>query len=592
MRPQLLVRALGLVVLALPSFVFAQESELRSGAAPPPIAIVLVEGRVETVRASGVQPAQAPDLLDEDDRVLTADGRAELVYADGSLVHLDCDTDIRIDLDVRLRLVRGRIAVHTPRGGDPVELATPAGLVRLQPDGEYDLTANDLDGDTVVVALRGRAVLEDGDQDVPIAADDELRVDPRDRRPRWARAAPPDVFRRWSRSRIPTTTRVSRDYDLPAPLAPYADHFATHGQWSTLAPYGPVWFPAEPAGWRPYVQGSWRYTRYGWTWIDSDAWAWPVHHFGRWGRHNTRGWYWIPQRTWGPAWVGWAMGADHVAWSPLGWDARPVVDFFVGARLGPIDAWASSWSILPRRNFGHRGSLYGYLEDPRRLPGPVLGGFVSQLIGPRGPAGQGDHFAVRPGRGAWRPFAGTTNGGDGRDGSGSPRRDLPESFGSAAPSRRVDDAGPSRPVGGPSYRRDDPGRERGPRPGDARPLGGANGRADAATTEAADAPVAARDRERPAGQNRGPDAIRPRYDGAGAPSAAPPSEAAPQGERGDGRRGGRRDRGSSGAEGNEGTVQHGGGAGRPAGRGGAAAQPNSGSSSGDGNRRRPRGPGE
>ncbi len=374
-----------------------------------------VEGRVEIARASGVEPAQAPDLLEEDDRLITGDGRAELAYTDGSLAHVDRDTEVRIDFGVRLRLVRGRVVVHAPRDGDPLELATPAGLVRLEPDGEYDLAADDLDGDTVVAVVRGRAALANGNQDVPVAADDELRIDPRDRRPRWARAALADGFRHWSRSRLPATTRVTGDYDLPGPLLPYAQQFAVHGQWATLAPYGAVWFPSARGGWRPYANGSWRYTRYGWTWIDRDPWAWPVHHFGRWGRHDARGWYWIPQPTWGPAWVGWAMGADHVAWSPLGWDRRPVVDFFAGARLGPIEVWANSWSVLARRNFGHRRPAYRYLEDPRRLPGPVLGGFVSQMIGPRGPAGYDDRFRARAGRGAWRPPAGRTSGGRGRD---------------------------------------------------------------------------------------------------------------------------------------------------------------------------------
>ena len=125
-----------------------------------------------------------------------------------------------------------------------------------------------------------------------------------------------------------------------------------------MAPYGPVWFPSAGPSWRPYQYGSWRFTRYGWTWIDVDRWAWPVHHYGRWGHHDARGWYWLPQRTWGPAWVGWAVAADHVAWSPLGWNRRPLVDFSIGARRGPVGLFASSWSILPRQAFGRRGPIY------------------------------------------------------------------------------------------------------------------------------------------------------------------------------------------------------------------------------------------
>ncbi|MEP7118412.1 MAG: FecR family protein, partial [Acidobacteriota bacterium] len=425
MRPQVI---LGLLLLCLPAAARAQDPGLgpdpdASADGPPPITVVYVEGRVDTAReGGGVQATRVPDLLDDADRLVTADGRAELAYPDGSVVHLDRNTETRVDAGGRLRLVRGRIAVHTPRDADPIELATPVGVLRLESDGEYDVAASDLDGDTVMTAVRGRAALEDGGRSLPISADDELRLAPRDREPRWARAAAADAFSRWARSRVATTVRIARDYDLPPSLAPYGPQLSQYGQWTSLPPYGPVWQPAAPAGWRPYTNGSWRYTRYGWTWIDSDPWGWPVHHYGRWGRHDTRGWYWIPQRAWAPAWVGWAIAADHVAWSPLGWDRRPLVDFFVGARGGPSDEWASSWSILPRQSFGARGPVFRQLEDPRRLAGPVLGGFVSQMVGPRGPAGAGDRYAPRPGR---RPYTQPAAPTRERQWSAPARRDPP-----------------------------------------------------------------------------------------------------------------------------------------------------------------------
>ena len=605
MRSQLIAWAIGLVLLLLPSAAFAQEP--RPDADAPPITVVFVEGRVETARASGIQPAQAPDLLGDDDRLVTADGRAELAYGDGSLVHIDRDTDMRVDSAGRLRLVRGRVVVHTPRDSDAVEIATPAGLVRMEPDGEYDLSARDLDGDAVIAAIHGRAVFEDGDREIPIAADDELRLDPRDRQPRWARVGPPDVFRHWAASRVAATTRAAREHGLPAALAAYASQFAEHGQWTAMAPYGPVWVPSAPVGWRPYLNGSWRFTRYGWTWIDSDPWAWPVHHFGRWGRHEARGWFWIPQRTWGPAWVGWAIAADHVGWSPLGWDARPVVDFFVGTRLGPIDIWASSWSILPRHAFGARGPVFGHLEDPRRLPGPVLGGFVSQMIGPRGPAGYGDYFAARPGRRSWQ--APTPSARD-REWSAPARRDVPGSFGSAAPSRAV----------APESRRDDAYRSRRPadprpsdaRPGDARARDGTYdevrpgdarsgvarpGTARPGTTRPNDAPVQQTApvmptyRDNPEGGYRRPNAIRPRYEPPATSSSSPPPDAAPAPvtpsaprERGSGDGVQDRRRGGSGVERSDAprSGPEGGGS------AGSGSETRGGSNSGDGNRRRPR----
>lgn len=364
---------------------------------PAPISLAFVEGRADHVRRDGVQPAQAPDLLEEDDRLVTTEGQAELVFDDGSVVHVDRMSDVRVDLGVRLRLVRGRARVYTAPDIDSLSLASPAGPVRLAADGVYDLAAADLDGETVIAVVAGHAALITGDTETPIGADDILRVDPRDPHPRWERGTPRDAFTDWSDRRLRTITSA-RHAALPPPVQPWAADLAAHGQWSTMAPYGPVWFPAAGPAWRPYQMGAWRFTRYGWTWIDAQRWAWPVHHYGRWGHHAARGWYWIPQRAWGPAWVSWALAADHVAWSPLGWDRRPLVDFAVGARLGPAGLFASTWSILPRHAFGRRGWIDRDLTDPRYLPGPVLGGFVSQMIGPRGPAGPGDRFAARPGR--------------------------------------------------------------------------------------------------------------------------------------------------------------------------------------------------
>jgi hypothetical protein len=393
--------------------------------APPPLTISYADGRVDVVRAGGVEAVQVPDVLAEDERLVTGEGRAELVFDDGSLAHIDRESDVRVDLGVRLRLVRGRMIVHTADGDETLLVSTPAGPVRLDPRGEYDLSADDLRGDTVVAVERGRAALVVADSETPIEAGTAVRIDPRDRRLRWERGVFADAFSDWSRRRAaPTTVYGSAPAGLPPAARPWVGDLSRYGQWGTLDPYGPVWYPLAGPDWRPYLYGSWRYTRYGWTWIDRDPWAWPLHHYGRWGRHHARGWYWIPHRRWAPAWVGWVVAADHIGWSPLGWNARPVVDFFTGIRVGPVHLWASSWSILPRHHFGSRGRfVHHHLRDPRHLPGPVLGGFVSQLIGPRGPAGRDDRFARRTGparqtgyrTGSWDRSDRASRGGRGTD---------------------------------------------------------------------------------------------------------------------------------------------------------------------------------
>ena len=104
----------------------------------------------------------------------------------------------------------------------------------------------------------------------------------------------------------------------------YAPAFDTYGSWRSRAAYGYVWYPRVAPGWRPYHHGRWVSLRpHGWTWIAGDPWGWPTHHYGRWG-FSRPGWFWIPGRTWGPAWVSWAYAPGYVSWCPLGWNNRPV----------------------------------------------------------------------------------------------------------------------------------------------------------------------------------------------------------------------------------------------------------------------------
>lgn len=159
------------------------------------------------------------------------------------------------------------------------------------------------------------------------------------------------------------TRSASASY-LPPELDTYGTTLDQNGAWQYEAPYGYVWYPTVATDWRPYYQGYWApVPSYGWTWIGVDAWAWPTHHYGRWGYTSNR-WFWIPGRTWGPAWVSWASANDYVSWCPLGFDSRPVFALSVGSR----NAWAG-WTVLPRMNFGAHGYYaHRYAVDSRRIP--------------------------------------------------------------------------------------------------------------------------------------------------------------------------------------------------------------------------------
>ena len=94
------------------------------------------------------------------------------------------------------------------------------------------------------------------------------------------------------------------------------------GSWIEVGDYGYGWQPdvaASDSDWRPYTDGYWAYTDYGWTWVSYEDFGWACYHYGRWARLADYGWVWFPGNDleWGPAWVSWRVGDDHIGWAPL-----------------------------------------------------------------------------------------------------------------------------------------------------------------------------------------------------------------------------------------------------------------------------------
>jgi hypothetical protein len=94
------------------------------------------------------------------------------------------------------------------------------------------------------------------------------------------------------------------------------------GNWIDAEGYGYGWQPdlgVSDPNWRPYSDGYWAYTDYGWTWISYEDFGWATYHYGRWANLANYGWVWFPgsDLDWGPAWVSWRTGGDYIGWAPL-----------------------------------------------------------------------------------------------------------------------------------------------------------------------------------------------------------------------------------------------------------------------------------
>ena len=327
----------------------------ESGSSEPPAHISFVDGAAVLERdgRTDAEPLSMPLLAG--DRLRTQGGRVEVLFADGSALHLDANTVVDFQSDEVVRLLEGRVrlAIAGPARDVSYRIDAPSAWVQINVPGEYRIAIL-RNADVELAVLRGAAELvnEEGRSYIRAGERTFAREGAAPTAPYVYNSAAWDAFDRWSEQRRDQRLGVSAQY-LPNDVRPYAASFDTYGSWRHDAAYGYVWYPRVHVGWRPYYRGRWVSLRpYGWTWIAHDPWGWPTHHYGRWG-FSTGSWFWIPGRHWGPAWVSWAYATDYVSWCPLGWNNRPVFQFvnfnvYGGRRYSPWDAW----TVVPRRHFG------------------------------------------------------------------------------------------------------------------------------------------------------------------------------------------------------------------------------------------------
>jgi hypothetical protein len=144
----------------------------------------------------------------------------------------------------------------------------------------------------------------------------------------------------------------TEESDFYGALAPYGD-------WIRSDRYGLVWSPYDKlVDWRPYTDGEWVWTDYGWAWAANEDWGWATYHYGRWYDDPYDGWCWVPGRQWAPAWVAWREGGGWVGWAPL----PPELAWGNGGWQGNND-----WDHLP----GVEHYWWSFCRD-RDLPGPGI----------------------------------------------------------------------------------------------------------------------------------------------------------------------------------------------------------------------------
>lgn len=154
----------------------------------------------------------------------------------------------------------------------------------------------------------------------------------------------------------------AQDEDIS--LQTFYDELSPYGTWIQDQQYGYVWRPdVDQEEFRPYYSnGHWVMTEYGNTWVSDYEWGWAPFHYGRWVTDRFNQWLWIPDTTWGPAWVNWRTGGGNYGWAPLG----PSIS--VGFNIPSF--W---WVFVPQRNLYYdRFPRYHHVRNRRYLSNTVI----------------------------------------------------------------------------------------------------------------------------------------------------------------------------------------------------------------------------
>lgn len=353
--------------------VYAQDQQPDYGA---PAHVAFVDGTVTLEREGRTETSALNMPLLSGDRLRTAEGRVEVLFDDGSALHLDERTTIDVQSDDLLRLIDGRIRLNLSGPSRQVDyrIDSAAGSVRITQAGEYRIAMLNGERETQLelAVLRGAGEIFTDQGSTRVRAGERAYASEglAPSHPYVFNSANWDDFDRWSETRRDVRRGASSQY-LPASIQTYGPVFDQYGDWRYAQPYGYVWYPRVAVGWRPYYYGRWiSYPRYGWTWVGLDLFSWPTHHYGRWG-FSAGSWFWIPGHRWAPAYVSWAYAPGYVSWCPLGFNNRPIIAINLNFGSRYYSPW-NAWTVVRASHFGgvfvHQRAVLVDRVDQRHRP--------------------------------------------------------------------------------------------------------------------------------------------------------------------------------------------------------------------------------
>src|SRR5271167_835859 len=273
------------------------------------------------------------------DRLWTDKGARAELETGNIAVRMSEQTDLTTtnltDQMLQLGLAQGslRISAYALRSGHEVEVDTPGAAVTILQPGSYRVDVYPDQSRTLVTVNRGEVQITGNGLNETVQSGQAVMLTGADQVQASAVSVPaPDSLDQWCAERD-RKYENARSRQYVNPYVPGYYDLDGYGDWTTVAEYGPIWYPSGLAvGWCPYRYGRWAWVEpWGWTWIDDAPWGFAPFHYGRWVQIGPR-WGWLPgpiavAPIYGPAFVAFIGGPGFsvgfgvggvAAWFPLG----------------------------------------------------------------------------------------------------------------------------------------------------------------------------------------------------------------------------------------------------------------------------------
>jgi hypothetical protein len=281
------------------------------------------------------------------DRVATGNNaRAEIQLDYGDALRMSANATAKIAnltrSGITVQIGQGLVTYSVLKGsGANSEIDTPNSAIHPDGPGEYRILVNS-DSETEVVIRRGSADVSTPQGSTHVDEGQMITVAGTDT-PQYKTAAAPgrDEWDSWNDDRD-RTIQSAKSWQHTDRYYTGSEDLDSHGVWSEVPDYGPVWIPQQGPDWAPYRDGRWVYEPYyGWTWVSYEPWGWAPYHYGRWFVYGGS-WAWWPgpvyadpfyYPVWSPAYVsffgfgggGWGVGVGFgfggfgsYGWLPCG----------------------------------------------------------------------------------------------------------------------------------------------------------------------------------------------------------------------------------------------------------------------------------